>query len=296
MTDARSLRSGTKRRSYAVERGRDQHRIVALLQRDRFFTAYALAQLEPQAFARSEWWLCETPEGTGLVCHSQAGLGNATVTLGPTEVVAAILSIHPGATQTFATAKTDHLSVLESVHSLPERHIMWRLHVDAERFRPEPGGAVRLRGTQVRELNRLYGSEGGPTSYRAHHLEEGCYYGTMDQGRLVAVAGTHAISPTYRIGVIGNVFTHPQFRGRGYATQSTSAVTAELLKRCDDVVLSVDPTNTPALQAYERLGYRPVGELVEAPAWRHLSGLSSGARRIVAGLRGRKRGVEIVRA
>ena len=49
--------------------------------------------------------------------------------------------------------------------------------------------------------------------------------------------------------------TNHQFRGRGYATAVTGAVTAELLRTCDHVVLNVRSDNPPALQAYRRLGY-----------------------------------------
>jgi hypothetical protein len=46
-----------------------------------------------------------------------------------------------------------------------------------------------------------------------------------------------------------------EHRGRGYATAVTSAVTAELLRFCDDVVLNVRSDNPPAIAAYRRLGY-----------------------------------------
>ena len=55
---------------------------------------------------------------------------------------------------------------------------------------------------------------------------------------------------------MGNVLTHHQFRGRGYATAVTGAVTAELLRTCDQVVLNVRSDNPPALNVYRRLGYR----------------------------------------
>jgi ribosomal protein S18 acetylase RimI-like enzyme len=50
--------------------------------------------------------------------------------------------------------------------------------------------------------------------------------------------------------------THADYRGRGFATATTGAVTAELLRTCDQVVLNVRSDNPPALQAYRRLGYR----------------------------------------
>ena len=71
-------------------------------------------------------------------------------------------------------------------------------------------------------------------------------------GRLVAAAGTHVISPTARLAVVGNVLTHVDYRGRGFATAVTGAVTAELLRYCDQVVLNVRADNPPALQAYRR--------------------------------------------
>jgi predicted GNAT family acetyltransferase len=50
--------------------------------------------------------------------------------------------------------------------------------------------------------------------------------------------------------------THTDHRGRGYATAVTGAVTAELLRFCDQVVLNVRADNPPALAAYRRLGYQ----------------------------------------
>jgi predicted GNAT family acetyltransferase len=55
--------------------------------------------------------------------------------------------------------------------------------------------------------------------------------------------------------VVGNVLTHVDYRGRGYATAVTGAVTAELLRSCDQVALNVRSDNPPALAAYRRLGY-----------------------------------------
>ena len=51
------------------------------------------------------------------------------------------------------------------------------------------------------------------------------------------------------------MLTHIDYRGRGFATAVTGAVTAELLRTCDQVVLNVRSDNPPALNAYRRLGY-----------------------------------------
>ena len=105
------------------------------------------------------------------------------------------------------------------------------------------------------ELNRLY-QLGFASWLGSSAIAEGVYYGVRVNGHLVAAAGTHVISPTARLAVVGNVLTQVEYRGRGYATATTGAVTAELLRFCDQVVLNVRADNPPALQAYRRLGYQ----------------------------------------
>ena len=73
---------------------------------------------------------------------------------------------------------------------------------------------------------------------------------------MVAAAGTHLISPTYGVAAVGNIFTHPGCRSRGYATAATSAVVAELQSRgIRDIVLNVSQENAAAIRIYERLGF-----------------------------------------
>jgi predicted GNAT family acetyltransferase len=96
------------------------------------------------------------------------------------------------------------------------------------------------------------------------------------------------ISPTARLAVVGNVFTHVDHRGRGYATAVTGAVTAELLRSCDHVVLNVRADNPPALQAYRRLGFAEYVRFEERLIHRlgsPLSGLAAPLRRLLAGRR-----------
>jgi RimJ/RimL family protein N-acetyltransferase len=91
------------------------------------------------------------------------------------------------------------------------------------------------------------------------------------------------------------VFTHPLWRDRGYAKLATSATTAYLLRQCRDVVLTVDAANTPAVRAYQRLGYRTDCRLIEAAITRReLLPLGSYLRRLRARSRAREEGSEIV--
>lgn len=275
---------------FVVEPLRDPAHIRELLQPRVEYTAYALGQLEPPLFARTRWFWARGTTGTGLVLHSRGGLGDATFVMGDPDAVSAILSIQPGNAHTYATCQPQHLDGLKQVYRLANQQPMIRMSVTSNEFQ----GASRvptvpLSGVDIRRINSLYGSEGGPSYYIPEHIDAGVYRGVVMEGRLVAIAGTHVVSRQEQVAVVGNVFTHPAYRGHGFATAATSAVTAELLNYCRTVVLTVDPHNTPAVNAYQRLGYREVCQLVEASAARKdPSGLGSTMRRWRAAIRGRK--------
>ncbi len=288
--------AGRERREYLVRTLRGRDAIRERLRPQREHSAYALAQLEPGLFERTRWFEAEGPGGRGLVTHSRGGLGEATFVTGDPEAAAAILSIEPGPARSYLTCKPKHLDAVRNVYHLSNSQPMLRMAVTAATFQPhEVAPAVRLLGIDIRRINQLYGSDGNPTYYEAEHIDGGVYRGVVVSGRLVAIAGTHAVSPQERVAVVGNVFTHPRQRGQGYATAATSAATETLLETCETVVLTVDPNNGPAVAAYRRLGYHDSGEMVEATAMRRDSAaLLALPRRLLARMRGRERGGAIV--
>lgn len=279
-----------RRLDYVVQPLTDPVAIRSVLAPRVEYTAYALGQLEPTLFARTRWYHAKGTTGSGLVLHSRGGLGDATFVMGDPEAVLAILTIHPGTAQTYATCQPQHLEALRKVYRLATQQPMIRMGLTRDHFNPvREVHAVPLTGIDIRKINALYSSEGGPSYYVPEHIDSGVYRGVVLDGRLVAIAGTHVVSRSEGVAVIGNVFTHPGYRGRGLATNATSAVTEALLGYCDHVVLTVDPNNTPAVAAYARLGYREVCQLVEASAARRdPSGVGASLRRIRAAMRGRK--------
>lgn len=275
---------------YVVQRLRAPGQIREILRPRIDYTAYALGQLEPGLFERTRWYWARGDTGTGLVLHSKGGLGDATFVMGDPGAVAAILSIHPGPAQTYATCQPQHLQALKRVCRLANQQPMIRMSVTPASFRPSSSiEAVAMTGLDIRKINGLYGAEGGPSYYVPEHIDNGVYRGVVVGGRLVAVAGTHVVSPQEGVAVVGNVFTHPAYRGRGYATAATSAVTEVLLGFCSTVVLTVDPNNRPAVSSYEHIGYSEACQLVEASAARRdPAGLMAMTRRVQAAMRGRK--------
>jgi ribosomal protein S18 acetylase RimI-like enzyme len=283
------------RARYSVERLTDRKAIRALLTPEESYAAYALAQLAPSLFPRNEWWSAGGPGGRALVLHSRGGLGPALLTVGDAVTVDVLLNLHPGPRTCFASFRPEHLEVVQRHFMLARKELMVRMSVTAETFRPAEGEAVRLRGRDIGLINRLYSAEGGLAVYSPGHIEDGVYFGVIGEGRLASIAGTHVDSPAERVAVVGNVFTHPRYRGTGMATIATSAVTRILVERCELVALTVEASNDPALAVYAKLGYRQQCTLYETPMVRKDPlGLASSLRRLAAAWRGRREGKEVV--
>jgi predicted GNAT family acetyltransferase len=83
-------------------------------------------------------------------------------------------------------------------------------------------------------------------------------YGVFLEDELVSYAGSFIQLP--QVWMIGGVYTHPDYRSRGYATLATSAVTEEALRNAEAAALFVRSDNYPAIKAYEKIGYKNIGE------------------------------------
>lgn len=91
--------------------------------------------------------------------------------------------------------------------------------------------------------------------FDARMLETGHYWGVRIDGRLAAAGGVHVCSAKYRVAALGNIATHPDFRGRGLASDVTAAICRKLLDEVDEIGLNVKSDNIPAISCYRRLGF-----------------------------------------
>ena len=234
----------------------DRQLIRSFLERDRLFAAYALADLEDRDAGRAKWGIARAGEDViSLVLEYGGPAPQPLFVAGRDDGVEAILRdvIRPAVA--YIACLPANREAVERRYRLEPGPQMVRMWVDGTTFRDafDPG-VERLVPSDVGELNRLY-RLGFGSWLPPQAIAEGVYYGIRVNGRLVAAAGTHVIGRGARIAVVGNVLTQPEFRGRGYAEATTSAVTSQLLEFCDHVVLNVRSDNPPALNAYRRLGY-----------------------------------------
>lgn len=240
----------------AVAPTRDRGLLRAFLEQDRLRAAYAICDLDEKEFGKTRWGVArQDGEVTAVVLEYTGLTPQPLFVMGDPRGVGAVVReiVHPRLA--YLAADASHLPELERHYRIESGPPMLRMWVDRASFRPVSGVALRLLPAEIGDLNRLYGL--GFTSWLpAEAIATGVYYGVRVRGRLVAAAGTHVISPSARLAAVGNVMTHPDHRGRGYAKLTTGAVTQELLRICDQVVLNVRSDNPPAIAAYRALGYR----------------------------------------
>jgi ribosomal protein S18 acetylase RimI-like enzyme len=258
------------------------------LERDRLFAAYAICDLGEREFPRTRWGIASIGDRPVAVAMEYGGLTPQPLfVMGDGEGIAAILKdiVRPRAA--YVAAKRESLPAVAQHYRVEPGPEMIRMWVDRSTFQPSMARVERLLPVEVGELNRLY-QLGFAAWLPATAVAEGVYYGIRVNGRLVAAAGTHVINRDAGLAVVGNVLTQVDHRGRGYAKAVTSAVTAELLRACDEVVLNVRADNPPAIAAYRRLGYQEHCRFEErlvrrqVPAW---PDLAAPIRRLFGGRR-----------
>lgn len=245
----------------------DKSQILAYLEADRAYAAYAIGDLEPGLYEQCSWLGAERDgvlESLALCYHGMTP--PAFFLMGTTHGLRVALAEQFWPHRVYFTCLQEHLPVTQEFFAWDRVVFMWRMVLDPSRFQASKSDCVRLGPANVDQLLRLY-SLGGADAFSTYQLQQGVFYGVRVRGSLVAAAGTHLVSPTYGVAAVGNVFTHPECRGRGYGAATTAAVVHDLLQYgIGDIVLNVDQSNAAAIRLYERIGFERYCPFLEGRA------------------------------
>jgi GNAT superfamily N-acetyltransferase len=186
---------------------------------------------------------------------------NVLATSGQGAGVAALLAQADLPAAPLIQALPEHWTLLWPSYDLPvHRRVLLRMHVSAHTFqRPASASPIaeRLGANDLPALRDLY-AHYPEAHFRPDLIEEGLFYGVRIGQRLVAAGGTHVLGLPYGLAVLGYIFTHPQWRGRGCAQALVAALVSDLLAQgCTDIILNVDVDNPPARHVYTKLGFQP---------------------------------------
>lgn len=122
---------------------------------------------------------------------------------------------------------------------------------------------IALSEADVPDMQRIYQVSYPEHWFEPHMLQTGHYFGIRRHSNLVSVAGVHVYSRTYRVAALGNLATHPDFRGQGLAKAVCAKLCQSLSPTVDHIGLNVKADNTSAIACYEKLGFEGVASYEE---------------------------------
>lgn len=174
---------------------------------------------------------------------------------GSEEMIAELLPNLPG---TFLVRETDASLLPLLQKKFPEGRPFLEKRMDVRKSEVKELAFPDVRRLTPDDAASLASFHGAPTQalprFEAWLNGAAAVMGAFVGDQLVATGSTSVSLPEVW-GLVG-IATHPSFRGRGYASQVTAALTKFALEKTDLVSLTVLSDNVPALRVYEKLGYQ----------------------------------------
>jgi ribosomal protein S18 acetylase RimI-like enzyme len=262
---------------YPMPQLTDKMLIHAILETERPWAAYALADLEPGYCEHAVWFgAANGIPALGLLYRAFAL--PVLLTVGEARHLRSVLDevdrVLADFRDVYVVVRPEVVPLLQERYRVSHVQAMLRMVLDPRRYRPVvPTGVSRLGSADLERVQALYadGEMTGeaPDFFIPAMLAQGAYYGVYEGDQLIAAAGTHVVAPTVSVGALGNVYTRRDRRGRGLGTHVTSAVTGHLLAMpLAIIVLNVREHNRAAIRVYERLGFQTYCRYDEAIASR----------------------------
>lgn len=234
--------------------------IRAILRRDPVWSVFALGDLAPHMFDKTQWF---APDLT-LLFHD---FGTSILfAMGTGSVREALDHVTwPVRLQ----VQEDALAEVARHATITSNRMMWRMGWQHGPLGSTPHTAVRLGPADLPALEELYadGDVAGeePDFFFPSMVSDGSFFGIYEGAALVAAAGTHLLSRDEQVAAAGNIYTRRDRRGRGLGRAVVSAV-LEALRGIETIGLSVRVDNDAALSLYESLGFVRHCQFYEAVA------------------------------
>lgn len=239
----------------------DKGIIADLLAVDPVWSAYALADLQPEMAPYCRW-LVDTNSATSAVALIFDGLETpALFAEGDPVDLEALLCAADLPSRVYLTVREEHVPVVTRWYDHHDRRCMWRMVLRGTQDEGQIAHAPlrRLTAADITQVRTLlaHGGPFTPDAFAEYQVKQGVFFGVEDgAGALAAVGGTHIVDYTSGVAAIGNMYTRPDCRGRGYAGAILAAIVAEVRANgATTIVLNVDQRNTSARRLYEHHGF-----------------------------------------
>jgi GNAT superfamily N-acetyltransferase len=249
----------------------DRDIIEAFLRSNVFINIYSLGDLDDFFWPYTTWYALTDSAGTraialmytggNLPCfHALAGDDKANYT---EELLRFLIPILPRRFHAHLNSGSESI-LAEYYHLRPfGRHERMAL-IDISLLAViDTSQAEGLSMSNLSEIVSLFETAYPGNFFEPTMLETKQYYGIRQSGTLVSVAGVHVYSRRYRVAALGNITTHPDYRGKGYGKIVAGRVCKSLLNDIEHIGLNVKADNKGAIRCYQKLGFEMVGSFGE---------------------------------
>ena len=224
-----------------------------LLENDRTWNAYAIADLDPVHDEFTDWYLHKD----SILLRYRGLEPDLIFASGDPTVIESLFSELPPDNYQYALKEEVFDVVLRRTSDDPSI-LMWRMM-----HKPDPLNFVMPDVVQVLSIEDLPNIEllmadhkDRPDSFMPAQLATGQFFGVYKSHDLIAMAGVHVCSEISSVAAVGNVFTHPEYRGKGFGTLTSTAVINKLRGQgIQTIVLNVSKENEAAIRAYSKVGF-----------------------------------------
>ena len=243
----------------------DKQEILKFLKKNTFHHLYAIGVLDDFSWPYTTWYaLMDGQRVLQLaLVYSASSLPIllAVVEESLEEMQILLQTIRPFLPRRFyAHLSRETIDILGHDYQLQSHgvhHKMALLHT--ERIEGIDTTRVRvLTQADLKDLEALYQISYPGNWFDPRMMETGYYYGICDGSSLISVAGVHVYSRLYGVATLGNITTHPAYRGQKLATQVSAKLCASLLRTIDSIGLNVHAENSSAIACYSNLGFERV--------------------------------------
>jgi len=239
----------------------DKNEIEALLRQNTFLHLYSIGDLDNFFWQHTTWYgLQEDTLKQVVLIYKGSDL---PVLLGLTaepNLMAHLLRsiIHLLPRQFYAHLSENLAQVFAEDYQIQSHGLHKKMALTNSQFLAnfDTSQVIQLAVENVDEIAELYRVSYPENWFDSQMLETGYYYGIRCRNNLVSIAGVHIYSPQYKVAALGNVTTHPQFRGQGLSKKVVARLCQELLKTVNYISLNVKADNKIAIACYEKLGFR----------------------------------------
>jgi ribosomal protein S18 acetylase RimI-like enzyme len=244
----------------------DRQQIAAFLHKNPHLHNYALGDLDDFFWPYTQWYGLEDSAGEIVeivLMYHGGGKGALPVLLAITDDSGLMRVLLEGMIHLLPQRFYSHLSDgLDSFFTENGYHA--ENHGGHAKMRLEsPQKIAQVDVQQVRPITlddldavqALYSVAYPNNSFDPRMVKTGQYFGVYKDHQWVSVAGIHVYSPRYQVAALGNITTHPAYRGQGLALITTAKLCQSLAENVQHISLNVRADNRIAIRCYETLGF-----------------------------------------